>query len=107
MEMFGEDTLLIRSIPSWMKDGNVESFMEDLLESIKDDTSASVIRDIRHKTAAALSADLSQKQMSMTMDEMKLLIDQLSECDNPYVGVSGGAIIQIVDDGQLMKGFSL
>ena len=45
--------------------------------------------------------------MTMTMEEMNTLVNQLGECENPFTGVMGGAIIQIIDDAQLMKGFSL
>ena len=106
-ELFGEDTLLVRSIPSWMKDIQVEQFCTDLLDGIRDETSSNIRKKITHQAAVAATGNLYEKQTSLTMDEMKSLLDQLRECENPFTGVSGGAIIEIVDDAQLMKGFSL
>lgn len=106
-EVFGEDTMLVRSIPSWMQDVNVEHLCIDLLDSIRDESSKDVRQKIRHKAATAATRNLSEKQMSMTMEEMNTLVNQLGECENPFTGVTGGAIIQIIDDVQLMKGFSL
>ena len=106
-EMFGEDALLVRSIPSWMQGINVEQFCIDLLDGIRDESSVQIRQKIRHKIASSATRNLSEKQTSFTVDEMKSLLERLRSCDNPFTGVNGGTIIQIVDDSQLMKGFSL
>lgn len=106
-EPFGDGTLIVRSVPAWLKDVDVQQFCTDLLDSVSDESTKDIIAGVRHKTALAATSHIGEKAVSLTHEEMESLLDQLKNCDNPFTGVSGGNIISIIDDAQLMKGFRL
>lgn len=105
-EPFGEGTLLIRSIPSWMKDMDPTVFLQDALDSLVEETTGDIVENLKNKVATAASRNTSEKNATLSMEDMRIIVDELSRCQNPYVNLSGKPIVMILDEKQLMKGFA-
>lgn len=105
-EPFGKDTLVVRSLPSWTKDLEEESFLNDLVQAFKEENISSFTRKIKDRIALVASRNVSEKIQSFTREEMQALVDALSHCENPYQGVNGGSILVILGEQELEKEFA-
>ncbi|MGM9941373.1 MAG: DNA mismatch repair endonuclease MutL [Bulleidia sp.] len=106
-EPFGDNTLLVRTIPVWMKDIEPEQILQDVLDLFAKDSLKDALAVARHQAALSASARLSEKDDHLMMSEMETLIAELKECDNPFTAVDGSTLIMIMEDARLLKGFSL
>lgn len=104
-EPFGKDTLIIRSLPSWCQKIEEEQFIQDLIESFHNEETKHFTKIQQEKVAQIASAHLIKKVKHFTLEEMNQLIDSLSKCDDPFIGVNHKPILIILDERELMKEF--
>ncbi len=104
-EPFGKDTLIIRSLPSWCQRIEEEQFIQDLLDAFESDDSRHFTSIQRSKVAMLASSRIIQKKKHFTIDEMNQLIEQLSQCEDPFVGIDHKPIFIVLDEKELMKEF--
>ncbi|MCR5796198.1 MAG: DNA mismatch repair endonuclease MutL [Solobacterium sp.] len=103
-EPFGHDTLLVRSVPVWMKDTDMESLLKDILDLFRDEKNIrfeKLAKDSIARTAARYA--LSKK--NLTTDEMNALIRDLAKLENPFVSPSGKPVFIILNERDLLKEF--
>ncbi len=104
-EAFGHDTLLVRSIPAWMKDLEEEPFLQDVLDNFRNER-RSVYAKMEKKTIATMACHHSIRfNRSLTMDEMNEVVRQLNQCENPYHCPHGRPTFVILDEKELGKEF--
>lgn len=104
-EPFGKDTLIIRSLPSWCQKIEEEQFIQDLIESFHNDETKHFTKIQQEKIAQIASSHLIKKVKHFTLEEMNQLIDSLSKCDDPFIGIDHKPIFIILDERELMKEF--
>ena len=103
-EPFGKDTLMVRSVPSWMKDLAQEQFLNDLLDAFLQEKDLHFAKTQRKQIALLASKNSVHVHQKLTMEEMKNILIQLAECQNPWNDPSGRPIVMIVEESQLLKG---
>lgn len=101
-EVFGHDTLAVRSLPVWVKDAAAEGFLHDLADMFMADELRK--EDVMKKTALAAVRSLPALK-TLTEDEMKELIRKLSVCENPFRDPSGRPVFIVLDEKELEKEF--
>ncbi len=105
MEPFGRDTFVVRSVPSWMKDIEEEPFLQDVLDQFRNDRESKYTR-MEKKTIATMACHHSIRfNRSLTMDEMKEVVRQLSLCENPYHCPHGRPTFITLEEKELTKEF--
>ncbi len=105
-EAFGKDTLLVRSLPSWMNGMNQEKFLQDVLDLYKSEMMTDIARMQYGSLASLASGNAVHKVQSLSMDEMNTIIEKLAQCENPYYGNNGMPVFMILDEKELTKGLA-
>lgn len=105
-ESFGPDTLAVREVPAWMRDIEKETFLQDLIDSFKNENDKKkVVLDSGHISTLAASMAV-KKARHFSVDEMKQLVNNLSRCMNPYQDAHGHNTMIIFDDKNIKKEFA-
>lgn len=104
-EPFGPDTLAVRSVPSWMKDLEELAFLEDVIDQFRNDRESKYTRMEKKRIATMACHHSIRFNRSLTMDEMKEVVRQLSLCENPYHCPHGRPTFVILDEKELTKEF--
>lgn len=104
-EPFGGDILIVRSVPSWMKDLEEEEFLQDVLDNFRNERK-SVYQRMERKKIATLACHHSIRfNRALTMQEMRAVVDQLNDCDNPYHCPHGRPTFVILSEKELAREF--
>ncbi|MDO4414672.1 MAG: DNA mismatch repair endonuclease MutL [Erysipelotrichaceae bacterium] len=104
-EPFGPDTLAVRSVPAWMKDLEELPFLEDVIDQFRNDRESKYTRMEKKRIATMACHHSIRFNRSLTMDEMKEVVSQLSVCENPYHCPHGRPTFVILDEKELTKEF--
>ncbi len=89
VQAFGNNTFVIHSFPADVNNGNERQVLEELLEQFKSQLHISKLSK-RGKLAQALAVSSSIKTgKTLSVEEMKGLIDELFACENPYHAPNG------------------
>ena len=88
-EPFGLNTIVIRSIPIWLSNTNVEHSIRHIIEIIISGEEFKMEKFI-DKVAASVACKASiRANDNITLRDMEILIDRLRECDNPFTCAHG------------------
>ena len=84
IEPFGNNTILVRELPSWIKESNAENFVRDIIEHLL--SNRNVNKQIMlDSLAKKLSCKKSIKaNMAITDLEVSTLMANLDNCEMPY-----------------------
>ncbi len=104
-EPFGHDTLLVRSIPAWMKDLEEEPFLQDVLDNFRSERKSSYTRMEKKKIATMACHHSIRFNRALTMQEMNEVVRQLNDCENPYHCPHGRPTFVILNEKDLAKEF--
>ena len=104
-EAFGHDTLLVRSIPSWMKDLEEEPFLQDVLDNFRSDRKSTYARMEKKKIATMACHHSIRFNRALTKAEMDEVVRQLDACENPYHCPHGRPTFVILSEKELAKEF--
>lgn len=102
-EPFGNDTLLVHEIPSWLKDLDEKTFLEDLLDLFREEKNTSFKKVGRDRAARLAAAHTRGLHRSLSKEEMETLLKQLKKCQNPWITPDGKPVLVVLDDQQLAK----
>ena len=93
VELFGQRTYLIRSVPVWFPDGDEEAILYEWLEQLKEGKrlSAGVIREEAAILMACKAAIKANRHLRS--DEMERLLDDLRSCEDPFTCPHGRPVI--------------
>lgn len=104
-EPFGNNTLIVRSIPSWIQNLEEEQFLKDLLDKFNEEKNTS-FENINKETIAALaSKNIRGVANNLSVPEMETIIKDLQKCQNPWTTSSGKTIIVILEEKEIAKEF--
>ncbi len=85
IEEFGESSFIVRSHPTWFKEGFEEYFVKNILESIINNAKNFDLERFNDTLAASLACHSSiQANTQISIEEMNRVISDLSTCKNPY-----------------------
>ena len=85
IEEFGETSFVIRSHPTWFKEGFEEYFVKNILEKIINNSKNFDLERFNDSLAASLACHSSiQANTEISIEEMNRVIKDLSTCKNPY-----------------------
>lgn len=104
-EPFGKDTLVVHSVPVWMQDLDETQFLNDVIDLFKNDRDVKYARMEKKKIATMACHHSIRFNRSLTMDEMKEVVRQLSLCQNPYHCPHGRPTFITLDEKTLVKEF--
>lgn len=105
LEPFGENSFVLRTIPIWLKELEMEPFLQDVLDGFKNDQEIKYTR-LERKHIATLACHHSIRfNRSLTIEEMKEVVRQLYTCENPYHCPHGRPTIIFLKEKELVKEF--
>lgn len=104
-ESFGQNTLVCRRLPIWMKDIEEEAFLQDVLDLWRSDKDVSE-ETLKKATIASLACHHSIRfNHVLRLDEMKQVIADLALCEQPYNCPHGRPTLICISEQQLQKEF--
>lgn len=104
-EPFGNDQLIVREIPLWFQDVHEEAFLYDLLDFFEKDNEIDMSKLRKHVLATMSCHSSIRFNRSLTMDEMKQVIEDLKKCKQPYHCPHGRPTVIMMSDHDLRKEF--
>ena len=85
IEEFGNSSFIIRSHPTWFKEGLEELFIRSILEKIITMGNSFDLERFNDSISAMMACKASIKANEpITIEESKSLIEQVKKCDNPF-----------------------
>ena len=104
-EAFGEQTLVCRALPLWMKQVDERAFLVDMIDIWQRDQQID-IGSLREHAIATMACHSSIRfNRSLTMEEMEKVITDLRQCEQPFHCPHGRPTIICMKDAQLRKEF--
>jgi DNA mismatch repair protein MutL len=105
LEAFGQNSFILRSHPTWFKEGQEEDTAKEMIEWLIKDGKISV-RDFRMKTAIMMSCKRAIKaNHHLDSREARALLHRLSLCENPFNCPHGRPVTVHFNDQDLEKMF--
>ncbi|MEP7269734.1 MAG: DNA mismatch repair endonuclease MutL [Saprospiraceae bacterium] len=103
LEPFGTNNFIIHGSPAdWSASISIHHFIEELVKEYAHDESKK--SDYKTYLAYQISKSQGLKQgQSLTVEEMKFIIDQLFACEEPAFGPSGGRCYTIIELQEIEK----
>ncbi len=83
IEEFGVKTYIIKGIPHFMELGEAESFFDDFIDNISDDTDFTDQKRMDKIISRACKSSVKAHDV-LNQKEMEALMEQLQACENPY-----------------------
>lgn len=105
LEEFGEDTLIVRSLPQWVVDDNPQMFVEDILDFYE--TGLKVREeDVKRDVLATLACHSSVRfNEYLSQQEMEKIVSDLRQCEQPFHCPHGRPTFLRITHKQLIKEF--
>jgi DNA mismatch repair protein MutL len=105
LEKFGKKAFVVNGVPAGVNIEDAPGFIENLIEEYKNNLGNSEL-NLKQKVAASLSAKAAIKTgQLLNKEKMKLLVDQLFACENPYYSPNGKPVLLKIDISELDKKF--
>lgn len=104
-EPFGRDLLIVRRIPLWMKEIDAQTFLQDVMDSFREEREIRYARMEKKKIATMACHRSIRFNRNLTMDEMKEVVRQLGTCENPYHCPHGRPTFVVLSEKELTKEF--
>lgn len=104
-ESFGENTLLCRSLPVWMKQVDEAAFLRDMIDIWQRDRHINLASLREHAIATMACHSSIRFNRSLTTEEMQQVIEDLNQCEQPFHCPHGRPTIVCMNDEQLRKEF--
>ncbi|HJE27430.1 MAG TPA: DNA mismatch repair endonuclease MutL [Limosilactobacillus pontis] len=105
LEPFGQNSFILRSHPTWFKEGQEEDTAREMIEWLIKDGKITV-RDFRMKTAIMMSCKRAIRANHHLDDrEARALLRRLPKCENPFNCPHGRPVTVHFNDSDLEKMF--
>ena len=105
LEVFGDHTFVCRQLPLWMKDVEEEAFLCDMIDIWEKDKEVSLDKLRKHAIATMACHSSIRFNRSLTLDEMKRVIDDLARCEQPFHCPHGRPTMICMEDKALIHEF--
>ncbi len=104
-EVFADNTIIIRAIPVWMQGMQEEQVLQDILDFIVEEKTINKSSLNKDKLATKACHRSIRFNRSLTMDEMRKVIEDLEYCIQPYHCPHGRPVMITISEAQLIKEF--
>lgn len=104
-EAFGEQTLVCRELPVWMKQVDEVAFLCDMIDIWQRDESVDIVRLREHAIATMACHSSIRFNRTLNEEEMRQVLDDLNRCEQPFHCPHGRPTIVCLSDAQLRKEF--
>lgn len=105
LESFGQNSFILRSHPTWFKEGQEEDIVKEMIAWVINDGHLTV-QQFRMKTAIMMSCKRAIKANHHLDDrEAKALLHRLPQCENPFNCPHGRPVTVHFNDTDLKKMF--
>lgn len=105
LENFGQNSLVCRSLPVWMRELDEQAFLQDLVDLWKDEKEVRP-QDLRRDRLATMACHHSIRfNRILSLEEMQQVIEQLANCVQPYHCPHGRPTFISITEKQLIKEF--
>ena len=104
-EPFGQDRLLVREVPVWLKQVDEQAFLDDLIAFFMRDLHVDLAKIQKHMIATMACHSSIRFNRNLSMDEMRQVIADLQKCEQPYHCPHGRPTVITLSDGDLRKEF--
>ena len=84
LEAFGNQTFICRELPVWMKDTQEEAFITDMIDFFERDSDIGIEKLRKHTIATMACHSSIRFHRTLTMEEMKQVVDDLGKCMQPF-----------------------
>lgn len=105
LEVFGNNTFVVRELPIWMKDTNEEDFIRDMIDFFEQDSEIGIEKLRKHAIATMACHSSIRFHRTLTMDEMKQVVTDLGKCEQPFHCPHGRPTLICLSDNDLFKQF--
>lgn len=105
LEAFGNQTLICRELPIWMKDTQEEAFIQDMIDFFERDSEIGIDKLRKHAIATMACHSSIRFHRTLTMEEMKQVITDLGKCEQPFHCPHGRPTLIVLSDADLIKEF--
>ena len=104
-EVLGDQHLVVRRVPLWLKDGTQEAFLADLVERFDEERTLS-LASLRHAALATTACHRSIRfNQQLTSTELRTIVEELSHCQQPYHCPHGRPTLIKIAAADLWKDF--
>ncbi|MEI7667527.1 MAG: DNA mismatch repair endonuclease MutL [Erysipelotrichaceae bacterium] len=105
VEPFSINSIIIRKLPLWISVDNQEQFILNLIDRFLEDKPLTMT-EVRHSTIATMACHKSVRfNQNLSHIEMKHIIEELSQCDQPYNCPHGRPTLIKIETKDLWKDF--
>ena len=105
LAVFGKNSMVVNGTPSDMQEFNIQQTIEGILESFKLNTIDSKIEK-RDNLCRAIAKNVSIKYgKKLEVEEMKLLLNHLIQCENPLYNANGKIVMMELAYNDIEKFF--
>ena len=85
IEEFGVNTVIIKSTPAWIKEGNEEVIIRSIIDIlIEEESHFDIAKFMEHAIATMACKASIRANTNITIEEMENLISDLRKCKNPF-----------------------
>jgi DNA mismatch repair protein MutL len=106
VEAFGDDAYIVRGIPNYLNDCDIESTIKDVINLFKEKNEVLSIEQLREKANIMMACKGAIKAMDeLNTEEMISLLNQLMETKNPYTCPHGRPVLLKITKRQFEKHF--
>ncbi len=103
---FGINAFKVTSIPIWMKESNVNEYIDEIVEQVLSSNGSVKLGDLRLKAISTLACKASLKANKvLSIKEMQVLLDNLFICNNPFTCPHGRPTLIVYSSNELDKMF--
>lgn len=104
-ESFGLDRILVREVPIWLKDVDEQPFFESLIALFMENLNIDLAQIRKHVIATMACHSSIRFNRTLSLEEMKQVINDLQKCQQPYHCPHGRPTVITIDDSELRKEF--
>lgn len=104
-EAFGENTLVCRELPTWMKDVEETAFLQDMIDIWEKDKDLCLEKLRKHAIATMACHSSIRFNRSLTIEEMKQVIVDLGKCEQPFHCPHGRPTLICMEERDLIHDF--
>ena len=111
VEWFGDQTIVIKGVPSFAQDCDAQLLLEEILDELGSSgqelaSPDAQVRRLRQKIAISLSCRAAIKiNTPLTQEKMQWLLDELFRCHDPFTCPHGRPIVLRLGIEEILRGF--
>lgn len=106
IELFGESSFRISSVPTWFNEVDANEYLKDVIEQVVNGNNKINLIDLRINLISTMACKASLKANKLlSLMEMQFLLNDLLKCENPYTCPHGRPTMIIYSTNELDKLF--